>query len=170
MNAPQPCCPGCLRPYPLGQPECRCGRALEAIEAGEIDLSGLPPLDRHGPPPPPPTFALRVEGSEGVRVNGVVVRLVAMEPRPLLIGRRDAVNGIYPEIDLGGLVDYGYTSRRHALVQVQAGRLLVTDLPGQGTTATNDITQQIAQNVPTVLQPGDRLIIGEKVIFTVVQT
>lgn len=112
-------------------------------------------------------LALRLESDETIRHKGIATQAVEVGSKAMLIGRRDAVNGVYPEIDVSGLSDYGFTSRQHARVQAEGDRLMVTDLTGQGMTAINDVKQPLLKDATAELRCGDRLIIGETVVFAV---
>jgi len=165
MTELSPNCPGCLSKYCPGDRTCAvCGRVLETITAETIALDGLPDLE---PSPPTGSFRLVVQGTEAVKYHGQPTQEIIIGPAPLLIGRRDASSGIYPDVDLQGLADYGYTARQHARIVPTNGRLFVTDLKGQGMTAINDAGRTLPANEPVELLLGDRLIIGEAITFVV---
>jgi hypothetical protein len=165
---PTPCCPGCLRPYRPGTAACPCGRLLEAVAPEVPDESGLPPLEPVGPPPPVrKAFWLRVEGGKPVRFRGLAATEFEVDAE-LLLGRRDAGRGIYPDVDLTDFHDErSYLSRRHAQLRVDGGRLFVTDLPGADTTAVNDLAKPVPGNAPLELHNGDHLYLGDVVTLVV---
>jgi transcriptional regulator with PAS, ATPase and Fis domain len=79
-------------------------------------------------------------------------RVMTLAPGPLELGRRDASPG---------KVDDGRVSRRHARVEVQDGRWIVTDLGSQNGTFVDG--QPAAAQVPTpvqrVIRIGDTLLV-----------
>jgi hypothetical protein len=112
-------------------------------------------------------FRLCVLGTEPVTFLHRPAMAVFISSGELLIGRRDVARSIYPDIDLGGLSDFGFAARRHARVSVREGRLFVTHLAVQPTTAVNDPSQTLSQDQSRELHPGDRLMIGEAITFVV---
>lgn len=161
-----PRCPRCAAATPDDAPACAgCGRLLVAVGPEPPGPDPLPPLGPHGPPPQS-AFVLRPVGA-GVRFRGRPAGDIPVGADALLIGRKDPLAGVHPDIDLGGVADFGFTSRRHAEVRVAGGRLVVTDVAGYDTTAVNDPTRPLPVGVPVPLSPGDRLIVGEAVTFVV---
>lgn len=168
MLSDRPCCPSCSAPYRPGEPSCSaCGTLLESVVRQQIDFSDFPPLDPHGPPPRMRLFVLEVGDQRQVRFRGRVTAAVELAEGEYSLGRRDLVNGHYPDIDLQNAGDYGFTSRRHARLAVRDGQLFVTDLKGEDTTAINDPEQFLPEGEERELNEGDRLIIGEAVTFRV---
>lgn len=163
-----PCCPSCSTPYRHGEAACpSCGTVLESVARHAVDFSGFPPLDPHGPPPAGGIFVLEIEGDQPVRFRGRAVSVIELKAGEYMLGRRDLVEGHYPDIDLQDMPHYGYTSRRHARLIVRDGQLFVIDIKGDATTAINDPQQPLAGGSEVELQEGDRLIIGEAVTFHV---
>ena len=160
----KPLCPRCGAWYDRGAAACEgCARPLEAVGPEPAGGDPLPPLAPHGAPPRT-AFRLRPDPAGGFAVPGGAVEVGT---KPLLIGRKDVMGRVYPDVDLSTLPDIGYTSRRHAEVRVDGGRLVVTDLPGRDTTAVNDPARTLPGGVPVALAPGDRLILGDVVTFLV---
>jgi hypothetical protein len=171
MGEPTPCCPACHRPYYWGDEACGCGALLERATGGPLEARSLPVLDKHGPPPSDvPEYWLEIEGTSEVRFRGNKGTQfpLGLGQGPLLIGRRDPQTGNYPEIDLSGVADFGYTARRHARLSVERGKLFLTDLKGDGTTAINEIRNPLKKDAPAELKGGDRIIIGEAVTMRVI--
>lgn len=77
----------------------------------------------------------------------------------LLVGRKDNVRGIYPDIDLG--LDDGYdagVSRRHAIIAPVRDGWNVEDLDSANGTFVNG--KRLAQNIPTLARIGDEIRFG----------
>lgn len=163
-----PCCPACSKSYRWGDEVCSCGAVLERVTPAPLTSEGLPELEPHGPPPLVTTeFWLIVDGNFDVKFRGQSARQFLIGEQPLLIGRRDPQTFTYPDIDLQGVANFGYTARRHARLQVNGNRLFITDLKGEGTTAVNDPLRTLALEQPCELHDGDCIIIGEAVTFRV---
>lgn len=169
MGDTAPCCPACHKPYVPGDDGCDCGAVLERTTGEPLNDDGLPALVPHGPPPRDERiFWLEVEGTTEVRFRGQKTLQIRLEPGAIAIGRRDPPSGHYPDIDLQGVPDFGFTARRHARLTVERGSLFLTDVKGEGTTAINEIGNSIPRDSPTPLRHGDRIIIGEAVTMRVV--
>jgi len=77
----------------------------------------------------------------------------------LLVGRKDNVRGIYPDIDLG--LDDGYdagVSRRHAVIAPVHDGWNIEDLGSANGTFVN--SKRLAANTPTLARSGDELRFG----------
>lgn len=83
---------------------------------------------------------------------------VRLDRFPARIGRRDAAQRLYPEIDLADY-DRGVASRNHALIVEQDGEHLLEDLASMNGTALNGT--RVPAHQPQRLRPGDRIRIGE---------
>ena len=83
---------------------------------------------------------------------------VRLDRFPARIGRRDAAQRLYPEIDLADY-DRGVASRNHALIIEQDGEHLLEDLASLNGTALNGTN--VPSHQPQRLRPGDRIRIGE---------
>jgi len=164
---PTPHCPECAKPYELGAKACPCGRLLESVEPESVSLDGLPPLEPHGPPPRlTRSFRLRLQ-EETAWFLGERTAVFPVGDKPLVIGRRDPIRGLYPDIDLQDAKASDHTSRRHAQVCQTGGRLFVTELQGAGATAINHSQDLLTAGRPVELKHDDRLIVGETVVFRV---
>jgi hypothetical protein len=120
-----------------------CGAALQPVEA-----PGPEPV-----PAPAPVGPHLV-----VLASGAVIPLA---PQPqLLVGRKDEISGIYPDVDTtphGG--DEGGVSRRHARLIHEGDEWYVMDLDSTNGTYLNDT--EIAANVRVPIEDGDTLALGE---------
>lgn len=119
------------------------------------------------------TLVLEVEGHEEVIFRGEKVRRIETNSAELQIGRRDPANAIYPDIDLREFhrQQVGFVSRQHAQIIADRGRHFVEDLGGQETTqlasADGEGFETVPKNERRELTPGSRIMIGEAVVFKV---
>jgi pSer/pThr/pTyr-binding forkhead associated (FHA) protein len=75
------------------------------------------------------------------------------------IGRKDAVTGIYPDVDLSPLDNQRSISRRHAKIFRRSGKYFLSEEIGtMNGTFVND--ERLETGVPTEVHPGDRLRFG----------
>ncbi len=77
-----------------------------------------------------------------------------------LIGRTDAVSGIFPEIDLSSFDPQSKVSRRHARIWRAHDDYLLEDLSSANGTVVND-SEQLAPRLARVLRDGDVVQLGE---------
>lgn len=76
------------------------------------------------------------------------------------IGRWDADNGIFPDIDLDTFDGEAKVSRRHARVMFREGQFVIEDLGSTNGTFVNRGRRLIPGN-PHVLKDGDEVIVGK---------
>lgn len=76
------------------------------------------------------------------------------------IGRWDADNGIFPDVDLDACDPEAKVSRRHARIVHEKGLYMVEDLGSTNGTFVNRGRRLIPGN-PHVLQDGDEIIVGK---------
>jgi pSer/pThr/pTyr-binding forkhead associated (FHA) protein len=76
------------------------------------------------------------------------------------IGRWDADNGIFPDIDLDSLDQEAKVSRRHARIVFNNGEYYVEDLGSTNGTYVNRGRRLLPGN-PQILQDGDEIIVGK---------
>jgi hypothetical protein len=164
-----------------------CGRVLDApAPEPEPDPAPVRHIETPDSPPPPPASASSAEkptqavgGTPGQLVTGPVrgkVKLVVEQGMVLgkqflltgermLVGREDAGDQLFPEIDLTGL-DEGFVHRRHAQLTFEGSFLFVTHLGGHNRTYVNN--RPIADQLPHPLNIGDTVRFG-KVLMRVVE-
>lgn len=120
---------------------------------------------------PAPTLILEVEGYDPIRHRGKRVQRIPIVQDELLIGRRDAGQGIYPEIDLQDFQGQGYIGRKHAQIVRERGRHFLVHIhasePTQYAAGSGQDLQPLATGDRRELQPGNRFVIGEAVAFRV---
>lgn len=77
------------------------------------------------------------------------------------VGREDADEDIYPDIDLADQ-DEGYVHRKHATLKFEGDQLMVTHLGGANKTRINN--KPIPDNTPQAAQLGDKIAFGKVVL------
>jgi hypothetical protein len=76
------------------------------------------------------------------------------------IGRWDADNGVFPDVDLDAYDPEAKVSRRHARIVLQNGKYLIEDLGSTNGTFVNRGRRLIPGN-RQILQDGDEIIVGK---------
>jgi pSer/pThr/pTyr-binding forkhead associated (FHA) protein len=77
-----------------------------------------------------------------------------------IIGRWDADNGIFPDIDLDSFDGEAKVSRRHARILVRESRFFVEDLGSTNGTYVNR-GRRLLPGTPQSLADGDEIIVGK---------
>ena len=77
-----------------------------------------------------------------------------------VIGRWDADNGIFPDVDLDSYDQEAKVSRRHARIVVRDGRYFVEDLGSTNGTYINR-GRRLLPGTPEPLSDGDEIIVGK---------
>lgn len=95
----------------------------------------------------------------------VVGKQFLLNSDSLVVGREDASENFYPDLDLTGL-DEGYVHRRHARLSFEGSFLFVTHLGGHNKTFVNN--KPIADNLAHPLNIGDTVRFG-KVLLRLVE-
>ena len=109
--------------------------------------------------------------------DGLMVHLKVDEyPQPVLVspdmlmgnvvlGRRDPITEQLPEVDLDQFAGYRMgVSRRHAIMNLQNGKLTITDMGSSNGTFVNG--QRLEARKPELVRDGDLLRLGQ-IIMTV---
>lgn len=76
------------------------------------------------------------------------------------IGRWDADNGIFPDVDLDSHDPEAKVSRRHARIRREGGKYVIEDLGSTNGTYVNRGRRLIPGN-PNILNDGDEIIVGK---------
>ncbi|MBX3299225.1 MAG: FHA domain-containing protein [Acidobacteria bacterium] len=76
------------------------------------------------------------------------------------IGRWDADNGVFPDIDLDQFDSEAKVSRRHAKIKLVSGKYFVEDLGSTNGTYINR-GRRLLPGTPAPLNDGDELIVGK---------
>lgn len=170
-------CPACGTTYAPDYADsfCTCGMELltaptptpdpvPAVAAATIAAATIAAATRPKPDRPPPgTHCLVLYGADRQPIQ-----YFPLDKDALLIGRLDAVQGIFPDIDVTECLEAASArkvSRRHALVlRLRAtGALVLRPLAGNtGTQLDADMVMPLA-DYP--LEPGRRIILGGVVRF-----
>jgi serine/threonine-protein kinase len=88
-----------------------------------------------------------------------------------LIGRRDPMSNIFPEVDLSKYDPQTKISRRHARVWREADAFMIEDLGSSNGTiliSSSNQTNKLLPHTPKVLTHGDKLKLGDTVLHFVV--
>lgn len=88
---------------------------------------------------------------------GTEFRLTGMDAT---IGRWDADNGIFPDVDLDSHDPEAKVSRRHARIKMLNGNYVVEDLGSTNGTYVNR-GRRLLPGVPQVMNDGDEVIVGK---------
>ncbi len=132
---------------------------------GNVTSLGIPPVDLDAEPAPatsasrPPISgvahaSLVIERGD---VPGTEFRLVSDEST---IGRWDADNGIFPDVDLDAHDSDAKVSRRHARIVRNKGAYYIEDLGSTNGTYVNRGRRLLPGN-PQILNDGDEVIVGK---------
>ena len=133
---------------------------------GGIDISTAPlePLATTGP------LDLSLPWVIDMRVVGTPNTIQVQVRESMLIGRSDAEQQVFPEIDLVPFNAFAHgVSRRHALIEIQDSRLFIKDLGSTNGTHLNGV--QLKAHEPYRLRHGDQIMLGQlklQVLFAVV--
>jgi hypothetical protein len=158
-------CPSCSAPIIAGEAFCdNCGAALGSAAPVAQAAPSYGPGPVYTPPAPSPaapytpvapmaaaTGRVVASGGQTFNLTGKTV---------YLIGREDAVSGVYPDIDTtatGGM-EAG-VGRRHAEIVVQGTQWFLKDLNSVNGTWVNN--QRLAANMTQPINAGDQIRLGK---------
>ncbi len=150
-------CPACGKNYTADYSDsfCRCG--VELVETEEPAGPAFPQL------PPSGTCCLVLYGPDRQPLH-----YFPLTKDVTLIGREDAVEGIFPDIDLRQCLDEATArkvSRRHALILHARTNDTYTLRPLAGNSGTQLEADMVPAEENFPLPPGTRLILGGAVRF-----
>lgn len=149
-------CPSCGNQVTPGEAFCdNCGAALPPA-APPVNMSAVsstgtldaPPSQGGAVAPPLPLTAKLVIDSD-------VAAFELTPGQPLLVGRLDPIDGIYPDIDLTPHDRDVGVSRRHAELHEQGGQWFIKDLGSTNYTVVN--RKRAQPNQEMLLQNGDEV-------------
>src|SRR5437867_8939203 len=148
-------CPACGKRYPAGYTDtfCSCGAELAARPTAPATVQR----------PAAGTCCLVLYGA-----NRQPLRYFPVTKDVTLIGRLDAVQGCFPDIDIDSCVDAGTArkvSRMHALVLHSRADNTFRLRPLGGNTGTQIEADMVLPLHDYVLTPGTRFILGGGVRF-----
>ena len=150
-------CGRCFARNYSGETYCKmCGEPLPA-EVEQLDESATRRLEA---PAVRGTLTVYLE-NDGSEID------VPIDADVVLIGRSSAVDGVYPEVDLGPFDHGNYVSRRHAFIVRRHGSFIIEDLESTNGTSLNG-AQRLVPHAPTPLRHGDKIMFGQtRVTFSV---
>jgi len=119
----------------------------------EPDRNAEAPIENARPGPAAKAM-LTIERGESAGTSFAIVRDEAV------IGRWDADNGIFPDIDLDTVDHEAKVSRRHARILVRDGKFLLEDLGSTNGTYINR-GRRLLPGTPQPLMDGDEIIVGK---------
>lgn len=139
----------------------QCGTYLSS--GGPLTTEPLPDDDNE---PQAPPQKRRTPQTDGQAVLGLEVEILTSKrkvllsvDREILVGRLDATQGIFPELDLtpDGALENG-VSRRHARIYTQDGVCYIEDLNSSNHTLLNG--QRLPPHEPYTFQSDDEMAFG----------
>ncbi len=166
---PPPPPPQPLPPIPPPVPQSQAPPAAGCVRCG----AGAGPVCPDCSRSPVPTLLLVVEGGQKVRWDGRDAARVPITSDELLIGRKDVLKRIYPDVDLHSYHERGegFVARRHAQVVRERGSHFLVDLAGDDRTAFSETVEGepriLTKDERVELKPGCRVVVGEVVGFEI---
>jgi CRP-like cAMP-binding protein len=137
----------------------KLSRRLRETDRLLHDALGSPAGLTAGPEMPTPEPSREAAGAEKLvhEPSGMEFPLAAGEET--LVGRRDAVTGIFPDVDLSPVDPQRAVSRKHAKIYRRGGKLFVSEEIGtmNGTFVGQ---KRLEKGVPAQLEPGGEVRFG----------
>ena len=147
--------------------------AASRPRTAEVPIFSAPNATSVGPPP------VRVDTDNGAADHAENARKIAAAKAVLtiergesagtkfaisrdesVIGRWDADNGIFPDVDLDSVDQEAKVSRRHARILIRDGQFFVEDLGSTNGTYINR-GRRLLPGTPQSLSDGDEIIVGK---------
>jgi hypothetical protein len=143
----------------------RSNDASRNFVSAQVTSIGIPPLVET--PAVPPAIASDIDrGSGREHAKLVIERGEAADTEFMLtveestIGRWDADNGIFPDVDLDAFDPDAKVSRRHARILRRERAYFIEDLGSTNGTFVNR-GRRLLPGAPQVLSEGDEIIVGK---------
>lgn len=141
-----------------------CGQRIVATDLFCAFCGAKQPIAQHGVHSEiytrtAPTAKLVVDGTSELQAP-----IFSLEKNDNLLGRRDPLSNIFPEVDLSRYDPQTKISRRHARIWRDGGNFLVEDLgSSNGTIIVPDINDsfRLEPHQPHPLTDGDRIRVGD---------
>jgi hypothetical protein len=136
------------------------------FKASAVTSVGIPPLvEPNGgpvdlPEEPPSPSSTGVHGTLIIERGGGANSEFPLSGEESQIGRWDADNGIFPDVDLDAFDSDAKVSRRHARVTFRNGAHMIEDLGSTNGTFVNR-GRRLLPGSPQVLNDGDEIIVGK---------
>lgn len=145
---------------PLGRPPSSPG-----FRASSVTSVGIPPIvesngAKEPAPEPAPVHPTGVHSLLIIERGGGQDSEFALSNEESQIGRWDADNGIFPDVDLDAFDSDAKVSRRHARIVFRNGTYAVEDLGSTNGTFVNR-GRRLLPGSPQVLNDGDEIIVGK---------
>jgi len=148
-----------------------CGQRIVATDLFCAFCGAKQPIAQHGVhseiyAQPVWTARLVVEGT-----NDLNAPTYSLQKEENLVGRRDPMSNIFPEVDLSKYDPQTKISRRHARIWREGGKFLVEDLgSSNGTVVASPAIEpyRLMPRQPHVLANGDKIKIGDTTLHFVV--
>ena len=115
---------------------------------------------------PPPTARLMIIGT-----NELETPAYKIEKDENLVGRRDPMSNIFPEVDLSKYDPQTKISRRHARIWREGNQFLVEDLGSSNGTVVLPVineTVRLLPHQPYTLSNGDKLRLGDTTLHFII--
>jgi hypothetical protein len=133
------------------------GSNATSVGTPPVQPEALRPIGSNGPSAPNATISkatLTIERGEGAGTQFALTRDESV------IGRWDADNGIFPDVDLDTVDGEAKVSRRHARVLIRDAKFFVEDLGSTNGTYINR-GRRLLPGTPQQLANGDEIIVGK---------
>ena len=134
--------------------------------SSNVTSVGIPPLNGSGGPDVAANARVSVPGIADMNAklviersdgSGTEFRLAGIDAT---IGRWDADNGVFPDVDLDSLDLEAKVSRRHARIKMIDGNYVVEDLGSTNGTYVNR-GRRLLPGMPQIINDGDEVIVGK---------
>ena len=141
-----------------------CGQRIVATDLFCAFCGAKQPIAQHGVhseiySKTSPTAKLVIDGTSELQVPAF-----SLEKNDNLVGRRDPMSNIFPEVDLSRFDPQTKISRRHARILNDRGTFMIEDLgSSNGTILVPRISEsfRLEPHKPHSLSNGDRLRVGD---------
>jgi FHA domain/zinc-ribbon domain len=135
-----------------------------SFNVASVTSIGIEPIIEQVEPTPVEKNDLKkIEGVHStltIERGASVGRVFALSAEESYIGRWDADNGIFPDIDLDAHDPEAKVSRRHARIAYQNGKYSIEDLGSTNGTYINR-GRRLIPGSPNILNDGDEIIVGK---------
>ena len=134
--------------------------------SSNVTSVGIPPLNGSGDPDVAANASVSVSGIADMNAKLVIERSDGSGTEFCLtgidatIGRWDADNGVFPDVDLDSLDLEAKVSRRHARIKMIDGNYVVEDLGSTNGTYVNR-GRRLLPGMPQIINDGDEVIVGK---------
>ena len=139
---------------------------LSNLSSGSVTSVGIPPVVEEPKNDSPIVTASSIRGENGVHAGLTIERgnnvgkEFPLSADESYLGRWDADNGIFPDVDLDAHDPEAKVSRRHARIIRRGGAYQLEDLGSTNGTYINR-GRRLIPGTPQVLSDGDEIIIGK---------